>query len=643
MPQQIQRGLEILSVAMLSILAPVGLALLGILNLLRNHWVTSRAWFILWVGFLIPLVAVQAFAQNWTALNHVFAQTALAILASLLLNAPRRSIFHGFMTALIIFALTAITFQWFSTRSWQSHNASSISRVGITHHGSIDVIQGTKDREAAWRTWLLQGNRELRLSFEAKKASGISDWRWLRSQGEIKLEVLSESGKHFTRVTTPTGGDPYIYQRMELSETIAARTFRGFVELRAATNETKPVCGRLYLAEPGAAYAKFNDICLDHDWQTFELEWQVPSMSKASAIDINLNDFNGHSFDVRQVALTEQIEERWEHLGPLIPTGAVLISDWHGRPTDNLPSMRFLPQDFWEEYTFDLAHESLEQSDLIQFRLLFDPSLAIAIRNVHLTSPGGPTPMPAPPQARQSIWLEHPNLFGHTIVASFLAYAPFAKTGPLVFLGFIPAGVSVWLSGSRAAGFALLVALIFWLVYYFQHPRKLLIAGVIISLGFFGILYLGGASHVWERPAEVSRLEIWTVAWQAFTSYPLQGIGHDNFLGHWQASYGDTDQASVFHAHNLWLVFASSYGILGLIAILWLTGGFSYFAWHWGRWRGLALVLPVFIMNTFDYTFFYSGVLFPLILALNAIRKQELVNTSFTNSGFPKKYLRQNA
>jgi O-antigen ligase len=117
----------------------------------------------------------------------------------------------------------------------------------------------------------------------------------------------------------------------------------------------------------------------------------------------------------------------------------------------------------------------------------------------------------------------------------------------------------------------------------------------------------------------ISRWDIWQVALQALLAYPLTGLGTQPFIS-FMAGLDFPRHLIATHAHNLWLQFGAAYGIPGLLAALWLTGGLLGLAWRWGRWRGLGLVVPVMIMQLFDYTLFYAGVLFPLILGLNALR-----------------------
>ena len=78
---------------------------------------------------------------------------------------------------------------------------------------------------------------------------------------------------------------------------------------------------------------------------------------------------------------------------------------------------------------------------------------------------------------------------------------------------------------------------------------------------------------------------------------------------------------AVTHAHNVWLEFAAAYGVLGLASVTALTLGLLALAWRGGGARALAFVVGVLVMNVFDTTLVYAGVLFPLFLALGVFRR----------------------
>jgi O-antigen ligase len=114
-----------------------------------------------------------------------------------------------------------------------------------------------------------------------------------------------------------------------------------------------------------------------------------------------------------------------------------------------------------------------------------------------------------------------------------------------------------------------------------------------------------------------ARRDIWAAAWGAFASHPWRGLGAGGFPAYWAEFYGGE---AVQHAHNLWLEFAASYGVLGLASAIALTFALGALAWRWGGARALLLVAGVLLMNVFDTTLFYTGVLFSLALALGTFR-----------------------
>ena len=117
---------------------------------------------------------------------------------------------------------------------------------------------------------------------------------------------------------------------------------------------------------------------------------------------------------------------------------------------------------------------------------------------------------------------------------------------------------------------------------------------------------------------ETPRTEISKTAFQAWQEHPWTGLSATqmDFSQYWKSRHPSAVEV-IHHAHNLWLQYASAYGVAGLLSILWLTLAFLIQAWTRGRWPALIPVLAVLALNLFDFTLFYSGVLFPMILAIN--------------------------
>ncbi len=356
---------------------------------------------------------------------------------------------------------------------------------------------------------------------------------------------------------------------------------------------------------------------LQPDWQTYSVAWRVPESVTTSVLRVVLNDFNGYTFDVGEVVLEEQVGDAWTGLGPLEPTGVALSVSAGGQI---LASSRFLPRETWETYQLALRLPDNARATL-KATLTVEPGITVAVRNISLDSDtAGRVGFALPAEQRQAFWFEHDNLAGHSLATLGLLLVSVTRTLASSLLGLSLALTAVGFTGSRAAWLAAVIGLP-WLLWLRYRPRRQLwllgTAALGIALVTFG---LPNRLRTLEANNPVSRPDIWRVAWQGFLEHPWTGVG-TNFPDYWRETYRGASSEIVPHAHNLWLQFAAVYGLPGLVAVLWLTGCFLYLAWTWGRWRGLALVVPVFVMNLFDYTFFYSGVLFPLILGVNALRQ----------------------
>lgn len=76
------------------------------------------------------------------------------------------------------------------------------------------------------------------------------------------------------------------------------------------------------------------------------------------------------------------------------------------------------------------------------------------------------------------------------------------------------------------------------------------------------------------------RFEMWETAWNVFRTHPFVGAGPSGFRKAW-ADKAEEDVAKAFREpHNAFLFYASSFGMTGLIALVWL-----YMAMLWTGWR----------------------------------------------------------
>jgi O-antigen ligase len=117
-----------------------------------------------------------------------------------------------------------------------------------------------------------------------------------------------------------------------------------------------------------------------------------------------------------------------------------------------------------------------------------------------------------------------------------------------------------------------------------------------------------------------SRLVIWQVAWKAFLEHPWGGVGFGNFPIYYLINRPETAlEHSIGHAHNLWLHLLAEGGVLALLGfLLWFLGLMGLML-RQRVWKGGVLLLLGLVLGLFDYTFFFAGVYYPLLLALGYI------------------------
>jgi len=406
----------------------------------------------------------------------------------------------------------------------------------------------------------------------------------------------------------------------DAGEPLGGRTFRFELEMRSPLEDLSPRgCRGLSLQTwEGGFERACQPVALTRDWNLYTLDWTVPETSGAHILRLVLNDFNGLSYDMRRMSLYEKQQDTWIRVEPLrqesVSIGFETSGDSRPKPVEILP----LTSE-WQKFTLFVS--DLKGSKQITAHLSVGSSQAeqitIALRNTRFRTSYGQRLKPSLTHKRAQLWFSHPNLAAHTVLSVGLVALSVSRSTRSLLLIYGVTGVLLLSTGSRAAllAFALGMTGYLWLSY---RKKRWVATLVLVSLAAGAGLSLTDQFDTGLLSREgASRFEIWRLAGEAFLNEPWRGV---DFPTYWQTAYQGASTELVTHAHNLWLHFASSYGSLGLIAILWLTVGFFYIAWIWGRWRGLALVIPIFIMNLFDVTLFHTGVLLPLIFGLNVLR-----------------------
>lgn len=499
-----------------------------------------------------------------------------------------------------------------------------------------------------FRAWNTAGADAATLTLDVRLAAGQPAWDWFRSDARFVLEPQRAPDYPHTRVwvpeAVPGAGPPYLMRTFDLGEPIGGRIFRVLLDLRRAPQgqlpavstagepplETtldaptgasgidpgRPIGGRDCQGISLQAWApRGGGRCLPvtpgERWQRYSLSWRVPAEVEASVVRVVLNGFADETLDVRRVRLFTVNGE----LGPLQPQGGALQLAWGRRPEAHA-GRSFIPTAEWQTLS---VRETRAAGDTLTATLTTAAGLTLQTRNLRVTAPDGTSLPNAVSSARQTIIFGDPNLAGHTLGA--LGLAAVALSGPwLGALGGALTLAGAALTGSRAALIGTLAGLLglFWLALP-RGARRL-------GFGALAALLLALAGGAWPQLSALrlfslgevtARRDIWAAAWDAFSSHPGRGLGAGGFPAYWADLHGGE---AVQHAHNLWLEFAAGYGVLGLASVLALTLGLGVLAWRWGGARALVLVAGTLLMNVFDTTLFYTGVLFSLTLALGAFR-----------------------
>jgi hypothetical protein len=470
------------------------------------------------------------------------------------------------------------------------------------------------------RAWDISTPTTVQLNFRAKIQNKNPQDVWgFSMQSFISTWADSPEGGYL-RVQVPVGDDPYLYRSVATPTPISEQRFRVTVQMRARVPIARQGCRGIWLQENGGTYAaQCFPVALNLQWKTFSFKWQPPKNATSRSIRAVINDFNGLEFDVRNLKIGWQQAGTWKELTPLEPTGAGLYLDWQG--LDKNTTQPYVPlrvDQLWHEYSISAK---LLTTTKLTAGLFLQPDFQIELQDVRLTTIGTNSAARAllSKPFRSQIWFGDPNLAGHSLAAlafSIVLLAPSVWIGLLgLFIGllgiFFTESRTAWL----AAGFGL--PLILWFV--LSKNQRLWFLGVISILILLFVLtggtgFLGRLSTVDQ--AEVTRQSVWRVAVESIRANPFSGVTPIDFAQAYEKAYPENKGSVVKHAHNFWLQMGVRFGVLGLLTALLLTAGIFWFAWYFGSWRGIAFVMPFFLMNVFDYSLDHIGVWVPLFVGL---------------------------
>jgi hypothetical protein len=538
-----------------------------------------------------------------------------------LLRLRFQSVLLGFMLFLGLGDGLAWLDNWQSARSWLGPPGIVQTSWGLggLNHRFIESRVGY----LSTLRWTQNPASPLTMSFEARGYS--KDGGWLFSQPQSRSELLSGvvSGSRLEFIAPGS----YAYREVAFDRGIAQRRFRIALELRS--DRVLPVdgCRGVWLQSVDAPEDRAcRPTALGPDWKSFKLEFVPGTASqKSTRLRVLLLGF-AQPIEVRRFKLEEFANGIWRAVGPVLPTPATVRLFWSDAPSKPVAELPLELERGWRSYSVSTKKFPIGAQTLTAL-LEVHPGTALEVRRVQVSVlPGQPSPVPQAPLGRATLWFESPNLLGHSLIAAGLAVACVWPRSVWALIAVALSLLGITLTGSRAALIAWVIGLVavVWIATRGRERIVLLTTALLTALA----LSMYGSQVVTRFRASddsISRPEIWVAASRAILEYPL-GLGLGQFQHYFLEIHPDQTAQAISHAHNLWLEMGVRYGFLGLLAGLSLTLALLELAWRFGDWLGLALLIPLLVMNFFDYTLFFPSVMIALYLGLNSMRaaKQKL-------------------
>jgi O-Antigen ligase len=575
----------------------------------------SRSWPALWVLMGLPIVIVEFSQGRYSGAMTAIGFIGLMVLAGNAIHARRDTVVLGFSLSLLILILACEVQKSWDAQSWWYRPATKVSEAsGVTRFQS--------GNEPVFRYWThVPGSAVMRLEFQARTLEVPDEWRWEPSEAGFKIQSQIESGVPWTRIRFPKGRDPYVSTVIDTGKPLSGRTFRVSLEMRSPQGILALGCRGVWLQEYGRAFASgCLPVTLRPRWQRVTFSWTAPrAQDSPNSLRVVLNDFDGLELDVRGLRLEQQLLDKsaWSSL-----LQSWVGVQWPGSSVSYRVGVE--PNTNWRSYRLDIdAYRSAGPE--IQ-AIAWPGQFNIELRGVRLIGTGSDRPVPKSPSTRIGLWYPSPNLLGHVIVVLGLGVMTLAQRFRWTLLASLLTLLALLPTGSRTAwlGFVFGGTILLGLT---SFHRRLKLSVVALLLIVVVVFFAGGLERLslisldsrLEDGNPVSRPEIWSAAWQALLDNPM-GVGEGGFQG-WFSRIRPGSTA-IQHAHNFWFELAVRHGWIGLFSAFGFTGTVLWFGWRWGKMRALVFVASAFVMNIFDYTMFYPGVVYPLLLVLNAFRTQ---------------------
>lgn len=124
------------------------------------------------------------------------------------------------------------------------------------------------------------------------------------------------------------------------------------------------------------------------------------------------------------------------------------------------------------------------------------------------------------------------------------------------------------------------------------------------------------------------RFEMWGTAWEIFRAHPILGAGPSAFKKEWNKTPKKEDAKAFVEPHSAFAFFASSYGLIGLLTLIWLYTALLWTGWtHRRTFEGSIIFVfaVICVVGSFTNTMFVGAVSRSLIMLFIGLQGSLLV------------------
>lgn len=621
--------------ALLALLPNIGVVALTVSAFLRrdlprDRWVWAA---VLAAPLLLPVPFQLLGGQPaWEPLVQALVVALMVVVCA----GERRALAAGLAAGLALLVGVGFLTQGYRAQLLTPDSSSMAAQIrGTSHLGPRSMYWSTAKE---WR--IDHGVEAVQIEFDLRLAEGTPGTDWYRYHPEITIEPCGSSAGRpggCSRVSvpeSPEAGLPLNLSReLDTGEALGGRTFRLSASLRSETKQSTWGCDGLVLQENGGSFrGQCQPVVLDDTWTEYQAEWDVPEEVAGSELRVLLSNITS-DFEVAGVGVEELRDGEWHALGPLEPFGLQVSVRNPGTSRQDVKAKTFMPTQEWKRQRAVLDTSGLLEEGVLRLNFQTEGLIGLAVRDLSVRPSGSERELVPLNEQRWSLGYGQPNLLGHSAATAGAAIAVLAAAPAVQGLGLVAALVLVLQSGSRAALVAL-VAFVALFVLAGRGRRLKIVLPLAAAAAVLGVVVF--APQIAERflsfqdGNSVPRSEIRSTAVAVLEQRPLLGLGAQSFRSFWAEENAGWANVAPSHAHNFVLQLAARYGIPGLLAGSAFLLLLARYAWQRRRVRGLLLLVPVLVMNFFDFTLFFPGVLATLLLGIQG--RSERTEMQATNA-----------